>query len=56
LTEVSSNIVSLKIDTSADKPFIIEAGKLVMQTKPNYWNSYLTEFSTANLEKNLRSL
>jgi len=51
LNEVSSNIVCLKIDTSAEKPFVIESGKLVMQTKPNYWNSYLSEFSTANLEK-----
>jgi len=51
LAEVSSNIVSLKIDTAAEKPFIIESGKLVMQTKPNYWNSYLSEFSTGNLEK-----
>jgi len=51
LSEVSSSVVTIRIDNDVDKPFVITDGKLVMQTKPNYWNSYLSEFSQQNLEK-----
>jgi len=51
-TEWSSGVLTLKlVDDSNYKYFILEDGKLTMQTKTNYWQSYMNECSSANLEK-----
>jgi len=51
--EVSSGVILLRIDTNSASNWIIEDGKLIMESKPNYWNSYLSEFTAVALEKKL---
>jgi hypothetical protein len=49
-TEWSTGILSLRVTDDA-VPFRLEDGKLIMETKANYWCSYLTEFTAGALEK-----
>jgi hypothetical protein len=49
--EMSASVIGVKVGTSFEKPLALEDGKLFLQTKPNYWSSYLSEFTGANLEK-----
>jgi len=48
--EWSTGIITLRVTDDA-VPFRLEDGKLVMETKANYWCSYLSEFTAAALEK-----
>jgi hypothetical protein len=48
--EWTTGILSLRVCDDA-VPFKLDGGKLVMETKPNYWNSYLSEFTALALEK-----
>jgi len=49
-TEWSTGVLLLRVADDA-VPFKLDSGKLVMETKPNYWNSYLSEFTANALEK-----
>jgi len=48
--EWTTAVLTVRIETDT-KPFRLQDGKLFMETKPNYWNNYLTEFTCLNLEK-----
>jgi len=51
--ELTSGVILLRVDTNSASNWILEDGKLIMETKPNYWNSYLSEFTAVALEKKL---
>jgi len=51
--ELSSGVILLRVNTASTSNWVIEEGKLVMETKPNYWNSYLSEFTAVALEKKI---
>lgn len=48
--EWNTGVLTLKVCDDAVN-FRLDGGKLQMETKPNYWNSYLSEFHTNALEK-----
>jgi hypothetical protein len=48
--EWSTGIITLRVTDDA-VPFRLEDGKLIMETKANYWCSYLSEFTAGALEK-----
>jgi len=48
---LTGSTVGVRItDTPSAKSWIIEDGNLWMETRNNYWNNYLTEFTAAKLE------
>jgi len=48
--EWSTGVLLLQVVDDA-VPWKLDGGKLLMQSKPNYWNSYLSEFTAGALEK-----
>jgi len=49
--ELAGGQVGVRIkDDASDKGWAIEDGNLWMETKNNYWKSYLSEFSASKLE------
>jgi len=48
--EWSTGVLTVRVTDDA-VPFRLEDGKLIMETKANYWGSYLSEFTAGALEK-----
>jgi len=49
--EIAGAQVGVRIkDDASDKSWAIDSGNLWMETKNNYWKSYLSEFTASKLE------